>query len=133
MVLILFQGRQMECRLHQNPDRSEKPKPLFQTQRPRLSSSQSTLEPLSINDILRRHSQSRLYVFPIRWTSDQLELLECRFLVKRRPRPRTDQSGAKNIARCGEQQHQAAESKIKLLTRSINYLHRAHSTEFKNL
>jgi len=74
-----------------------------------------------------------LYVSPIRWTSYQLELLECRFLAKRRPRPRTEQSGAKNVTRCSEQQQQAVESKIKLLTRSINHLRRVNSNEVKNL
>ncbi|KAK3933438.1 hypothetical protein QBC46DRAFT_402393 [Diplogelasinospora grovesii] len=39
-------------------------------------------EPLSINDILRKHSRDRLFVPPLHWTSQHLALLECRFARK---------------------------------------------------
>jgi len=47
-------------------------------------------EPLSINYLIREQSRSRLYVSPLRWTSQHLQLLDCRFLPeepepKRRP------------------------------------------------
>ena len=37
----------------------------------------------SINDILRQHNRQRLYVRPITWTSDQLRLLECQFVLQK--------------------------------------------------
>lgn len=44
--------------------------PAFRTTKP---------EPSSINDIIRQHSRSRLYVKPLHWTSHHLDLLQCRF------------------------------------------------------
>jgi len=108
--------------------------PLPDSQRRCLSSpSRSTPEPSSINDILRRHSRSRLYVYPIQWTSDQLELLECRFLAKRRPGLRTGQSGTKKVATCSQQELQAIESKIKLFTRSAGYLRGIQNAMCRNV
>ncbi|KAH8808219.1 hypothetical protein F5884DRAFT_857761 [Xylogone sp. PMI_703] len=43
----------------------------------------SSPESSSINDILRQHCRTRLYVPAIGWTSDQLQLLDCRFSLKR--------------------------------------------------
>ena len=40
-------------------------------------------EPLSINSIIRQYCGSRLYVPPLHWTSDHLQLLDCRFALKR--------------------------------------------------
>jgi hypothetical protein len=35
----------------------------------------------SINAIIHANSRTRLYVRPIKWTSDQLEVLQCRFTL----------------------------------------------------
>lgn len=40
------------------------------------------LEAVSINQILRKHSRDRLFVHPLRWTSQQVTLLECHFARK---------------------------------------------------
>jgi hypothetical protein len=37
-------------------------------------------EPLSLNDLLRQHCHDRLYVYPLRWTAQHLQLLNCRFV-----------------------------------------------------
>ncbi|KAL2753230.1 hypothetical protein ACRALDRAFT_1065430 [Sodiomyces alcalophilus JCM 7366] len=36
-------------------------------------------EPLSINAVLREHHRTRLYVSPLKWTADHLQLLGCHF------------------------------------------------------
>ncbi|KAI1108158.1 hypothetical protein F5Y14DRAFT_437188 [Nemania sp. NC0429] len=36
--------------------------------------------PLSINGLIRKHCRDRLYVHPLQWTSQHLELLGCRFV-----------------------------------------------------
>jgi hypothetical protein len=36
-------------------------------------------EPLSLNGLLRQHCHDRLYVHPLRWTAQHLQLLNCRF------------------------------------------------------
>ncbi|KAK0701115.1 hypothetical protein B0T21DRAFT_134619 [Apiosordaria backusii] len=51
-----------------------------------VSLSQSP-EPSSINDILRSHSRERLYVPPLQWTAHHLDLLGCRFVRNKTPRP----------------------------------------------
>ncbi|XTI87289.1 hypothetical protein V2W45_403133 [Cenococcum geophilum] len=52
-------------------------------------------QPLSLNDLLRRHCRDRLYVPPLRWTVQHLQLLKCRFV----PRPRTPQPASPTRAR----------------------------------
>jgi len=94
--------------------------------------SRSTPEPLSINDILRQHSQSRLYVSPIRWTFEHLELLGCRF-AKRRRSPRNGQSGTKSVATRSQRRHQAVESRVQAITIAADHLLDTCTTEFKNL
>lgn len=44
-------------------------------------------DPDSINAILRKHCRTRLFVHPIRWTTEQLELLQCRFAGRTMPPP----------------------------------------------
>ncbi|KAI1367161.1 hypothetical protein F5Y08DRAFT_337039 [Xylaria arbuscula] len=36
--------------------------------------------PLSINGLIRRHCRDRLYVHPLQWTTQHLQLLECQFV-----------------------------------------------------
>jgi hypothetical protein len=43
-------------------------------------------EPFSLNGLLRQHCHDRLYVHPLRWTAQHLQLLNCRFF-HRRPLP----------------------------------------------
>ncbi|KAH7019543.1 hypothetical protein EDB80DRAFT_204490 [Ilyonectria destructans] len=43
--------------------------------------------PLSISDILRKHSRERLLVNPLQWTAQQLQLLECQFRRRKVPLP----------------------------------------------
>lgn len=42
--------------------------------------------PLSIHSLLRRHCNERPFVHPLRWTNRQLGLLQCQFVVVRKPR-----------------------------------------------
>ena len=49
---------------------------------------------LSLNDLLRRHCHDRLYVPPLHWTAQHLQLLKCRFV----PRPRTPQPASSTQA-----------------------------------
>ncbi|KAJ4328617.1 hypothetical protein N0V84_000976 [Fusarium piperis] len=44
-------------------------------------------QPSSINSILREHSRTRLYVKPLYWTSQHLQLLNCQFVLENGPRP----------------------------------------------
>ena len=45
-------------------------------------------QPFSLNDLLRRHCRDRLYVQPLHWTAQHLQLLGCRFVCHRRtPQP----------------------------------------------
>jgi hypothetical protein len=37
-------------------------------------------QPLSLNGLLRQHYRDRLYVQPLHWTTQHLELLKCRFV-----------------------------------------------------
>jgi hypothetical protein len=41
----------------------------------------------SLNDLLRQHCRDRLYVQPLHWTAQHLQLLECRFVCRRTPQP----------------------------------------------
>jgi hypothetical protein len=42
----------------------------------------------SLNDLLRQHCRDRLYVQPLHWTAQHLQLLGCRFVCRRRtPQP----------------------------------------------
>lgn len=44
-------------------------------------------KPSSINDILRSHSRDRLYIPPLQWTAQHLDLLDCPFVRDKAPRP----------------------------------------------
>ena len=48
----------------------------FQSEPPKCL---NKIEPLSINDILRKHDGDRLFVPPLHWTLQHLALLECHF------------------------------------------------------
>ena len=50
---------------------------------------------LSLNDLLRRHCRDRLYVPPLPWTTQHVQLLKCRFV----PRPPTPQPASSTQAR----------------------------------
>ena len=52
-------------------------------------------QPLSLNDLLRQHCRDRLYVPPLRWTAQHVQLLKCRFV----PRPPTPQPASSTQAR----------------------------------
>src|SRR5271154_3538181 len=52
-------------------------------------------QPLSLNDLLRQHCRDRLYVPPLRWTAQHVQLLNCRFV----PRPPTPQPASSTQAR----------------------------------
>jgi hypothetical protein len=42
----------------------------------------------SLNDLLRQHCRDRLYIQPLHWTAQHLQLLGCRFVCRRRtPQP----------------------------------------------
>jgi hypothetical protein len=45
-------------------------------------------QPFSLNDLLRQHCRDRLYVQPLHWTAQHLQLLGCRFIRRQRtPQP----------------------------------------------
>lgn len=50
---------------------------------------------LSLNDLLRRHCRDRLYVPPLHWTAQHIQLLRCRFV----PHPHTPQPTSSTQAR----------------------------------
>jgi hypothetical protein len=64
-------------------------------------------QPLSLNDLLRRHCHDRLYVPPLRWTAQHVQLLKCRFV----PRPRTPQPASSTQAPPSESEQAAEDSK----------------------
>jgi hypothetical protein len=41
-------------------------------------------QPLSLNDLLRQYCHDRLYVQPLHWTAQHLQLIECRFVRRQR-------------------------------------------------
>jgi len=52
-----------------------------------LQASQSP-QSSSLNDLLRQHCRDRLYVQPLHWTAQHLQLLGCRFVRRQRtPQP----------------------------------------------
>jgi hypothetical protein len=48
-------------------------------------------EPSSLNDILRKNNRDRLFVRPMRWTSQHLRLLGCQFLLEEEEPPAESQ------------------------------------------
>jgi hypothetical protein len=52
-------------------------------------------ESFSLNDILHQHCRDRLYVQPLHWTAQHLQLLGCRFVR----RQRTPQPASSTLAR----------------------------------
>jgi hypothetical protein len=104
-------------------------------------------EPLSINSVIRQYCRSRLYVPPLHWTSDHLQLLDCRFALKRaqrkgrskpRRRPATsrdDQSRLTDNVTHSQRQYQAA--KLTVSQTAIHaanlLLYQAHNTVIKHL
>jgi len=58
-----------------------------------LQASQSP-QPFSLNDLLRQHCHDRLYVKPLHWTAQHLQLLKCRFVRRQRtPQPTSSTQG----------------------------------------
>ncbi|KAK5651149.1 hypothetical protein OQA88_13243 [Cercophora sp. LCS_1] len=53
-------------------------------------------EPSSIDDILRSHSRDRLYILPLQWTAQHLDLLGCLFVLDEVPKP-TDEGYRDNL------------------------------------
>ena len=41
-------------------------------------------QPFSLNDLLRQHCHDRLYIKPLHWTAQHLQLLKCRFVRRQR-------------------------------------------------
>lgn len=131
------------------PRRSRSPSPSASTLAPTITKTPSSVwsqpsspatilrpsvpEPLSINSIIRQYCRSRLYVPPLHWTSNHLQLLDCRFALKKtrrkgrsksRRRPATsrdDQSRLTDNVTHSERQHQAAK-----LTTSQTAIHAAN-------
>jgi hypothetical protein len=51
-------------------------------------------QPFSLNDLLRQHCHDRLYVQPLHWTAQHLQLLKCRIVRRQRtPRPTSSTQG----------------------------------------
>ena len=51
-------------------------------------------QPLSLNGLLRQHCHDRLYVKPLHWTAQHLQLLKCRFVCRQRtPQPTSSTQG----------------------------------------
>jgi hypothetical protein len=101
-------------------------------------------EPLSINSIIRQYCRRRFYVRPLHWTSDHLQLLDCRFAIKRarqnrrlkpRPRPATStdaQSRLTDNVTHSQQQHQATKPTSKTVIDAAHLiLSQAHNTVAK--
>jgi hypothetical protein len=68
-------------------------------------------QPLSLNDLLRRHRHDRLYVKPLHWTAQHLQLLKCRFVHRRRtPQPTSSTQGG--LAPSSESEQPREDSKV---------------------
>ena len=51
-------------------------------------------QPFSLNDLLRQHCHDRLYIKPLHWTAQHLQLLKCRFFRRQRtPQPTSSIQG----------------------------------------
>ncbi|KAF5000395.1 hypothetical protein FDECE_11215 [Fusarium decemcellulare] len=61
-------------------------------------------EPSSINNIIREHSRSRLYVSPLHWTSQHLQLLDCQFVLEKAVQ-QNERSGPEQRRRPGNANH----------------------------
>ncbi|KAF5018789.1 hypothetical protein F66182_9207 [Fusarium sp. NRRL 66182] len=58
-------------------------------------------EPSSINSIIREHSRSRLYVSPLHWISQHLQLLDCQFVLKKTAKQKHEESSQEERQRLG--------------------------------
>ena len=68
-------------------------------------------QPLSLNDLIRRHCHDRLYVKPLHWTAQHLQLLKCRFVHRRRtPQPTSSTQGG--LAPLSESEQPREDSKV---------------------
>ena len=111
------------------------------TQRPHPSQSESLTtypptivrslpEPDSIQAIFRDNCGIRLYVRPIAWTSNQLQLLMCRFCYQKKRRPQTQTQPARQdpgfnggkMADSAVQKKSAKEGPYIWAMRSVNHL-----------
>lgn len=91
---------------------------------------------LSLNDLLRRHCRDRLYVPPLHWTAQHLQLLKCRFV----PHPRTPRPASSTQARLtppseseqsGEVSKHPPKKKDIRLQRSVRRLARGNDLLYK--
>ena len=73
---------------------------------------------LSLNDLLRRHCRDRLYVPPLRWTAQHVQLLNCRF-VPRPPTPKPASSTQARLTPPSESKQAGEESKHPLKQKDI--------------
>jgi hypothetical protein len=93
-------------------------------------------QPLSLNDLLRRYCRDRLYVPPLRWTAQHVQLLKCRF-VPRPPIPQPASSTQARLTPPSESEQTGEESKHPLkqkdigLRRALCRLARGNSLLFK--
>jgi hypothetical protein len=67
-------------------------------------------QPFSLNDLLRQHCRDRLYVQPLHWTAQHLQLLECQF-VRRQPTPRPASSTLAGLTPPSESEQSEEDSK----------------------
>ena len=68
-------------------------------------------QPLSLNDLLRQHCHDRLYVKPLHWTAQHLQLLKCRFVRRQRiPQPASSSQGG--LSPLSESEQPREDSKV---------------------
>ena len=69
------------------------------------------LQPLSLNDLLRQHCHNRLYVKPLHWTAQHLQLLKCRF-VRRQRTPQLASSSQDGLSPPSKSEQPSEDSKV---------------------
>jgi hypothetical protein len=68
-------------------------------------------EPFSLNGLLRQHCRDRLYVHPLHWTAQHLQLLNCRF-IQCQPLPPPPASSTQAHPLPGESEQSREDSKL---------------------
>ena len=68
-------------------------------------------QPFSLNDLLQQHCHDRLYVEPLHWTAQHLQLLKCRFVRHQRtPQPTSSTQGG--LAPSSESEQRGEDCKV---------------------
>ena len=94
-------------------------------------SSNQLPEPSSLNDILRKHNRERLFVRPLHWKPQQLQLLRCQFAAKEaRRKPKLPD--VESCASRKQPQQQATALSSEAITCAVTGISHALSEGYRN-